>query len=284
MQRYKVQNNLKTLEQIDNIIAIGSAKGGVGKSTITANLAVNLAAMGLAVGVLDADIYGPSQGLLFGVNNKVESYDNQTMQPLYAHGVHFISMSALADKEDPMIWRGPLASRVLVQLLHETNWPKLDILLVDLPPGTGDIQLSLTQKFPLAAAVVVTTPQEIALMDAKRGVAMFAQLNIAVLGVIENMSMHRCSKCGFEEAIFGTNRAGSLKQRLGAPLLGSLDLNILLRRASDQGRPICSHKERDKEQNQALVQQFQQLSDEFLYQLCQCPKDYSSLFGKIKIE
>jgi ATP-binding protein involved in chromosome partitioning len=279
IKRHQVQRGQVAHQSIKNIIAVGSGKGGVGKSTTSVNLAVALAQLGLQVGVLDADIYGPSMGMLLGVAERPESLDGKTMQPLKAHGVHFNTMAVLVDQDEPMIWRGPMVSRALVQLLEETNWPELDIMIVDLPPGTGDIQLTLSQKIPVAGAVVVTTPQDIALLDARRAVKMFEKVGINTLGVIENMSTHVCSTCGTQEAIFGEGGAAQLVKDFDTELLGQLPLHKDIRLQSDEGQPIVAALE-----GGAIAQSYQRAATSLIAALQQQPKDFSASFGKIDVQ
>ena len=204
VQRHHVQEGLKPLPGVKNIIAIGSGKGGVGKSTVAANLALALQAEGASVGILDGDIYGPSQPRMLGVSGKPESPDGKRIIPHRAHGLQMMSIGLLVEEDTPMIWRGPMATQALQQLLNESIWEDLDYLILDLPPGTGDIQLTLAQKIPVAGAIIVTTPQDISLLDARKALRMFEKVNIPVLGIVENMASHVCSKCGHEEAIFGS--------------------------------------------------------------------------------
>ncbi|MFP4648166.1 MAG: iron-sulfur cluster carrier protein ApbC [Halorhodospira sp.] len=232
-----VQPGLKPHEQIKNIIAVASGKGGVGKSTVAANLALALKADGAQVGVLDADIYGPSQPRMLGVRGQPESRDGQRMQPLIGHGIQVMSAGFLVDEETPMIWRGPMVTQALQQLVTETDWQGLDYLVVDLPPGTGDIQLTLAQKVPVSGGVIVTTPQDIALLDARKGLRMFEKVDVTVLGIVENMSMHICSQCGHEEHIFGRGGGEAMAQQYGVHLLGSLPLDIAIREQADSGCP-----------------------------------------------
>ncbi len=232
----KVQGELKPLEQIRNIIAVASGKGGVGKSTTAVNLALALAADGARVGVLDADIYGPSIPTMLGVKGRPDT-DGKRIIPKSAHGLQLMSMGFLVEEETPMVWRGPMVTSALQQLLGETNWDNLDFLVIDLPPGTGDIQLTLVQKVPVAGAVVVSTPQDIALQDARKAYQMFNKLELKVLGVVENMSTHICSSCGHEEAIFGAGGAEKMAEAYGIPLLGKLPLAASIRQDLDEGRP-----------------------------------------------
>ncbi|RTE66289.1 iron-sulfur cluster carrier protein ApbC [Amphritea opalescens] len=227
------------MQNIKNIVAVASGKGGVGKSTTTVNLALAMAAEGYRVGVLDADIYGPSMGTMLGVapGTQPEPVGENGMKPLMAHGLEVMSIAFLIDETQPMVWRGPMASGALQQLLTQTQWGDLDYLFVDMPPGTGDIQLTLSQKVPVSGAVIVTTPQDIALLDARKGIEMFRKVEIPVLGIVENMSVHICSQCGHAEAIFGSGGGENLAQTYGAPLLGQLPLKMSIREAVDGGQP-----------------------------------------------
>jgi ATP-binding protein involved in chromosome partitioning len=223
---------------VKHIIAVASGKGGVGKSTVAANLALALAAAGQRVGVLDADIYGPSQPRMLGAQKQpLESPDGKRPKPVIAHGLQTMSIGYLVEEDTAMIWRGPMVTQALHQLLHETIWDTVDVMVVDLPPGTGDIHLSLVQKIPLSGAVIVTTPQDIALLDARKGLRMFQKVSVPVLGVIENMSTHVCSNCGHEESIFGSGGGASLAGEEGIELLGQIPLDIRIREQADAGRP-----------------------------------------------
>lgn len=225
---------------IKNIIAIASGKGGVGKSTTAVNLALALAAEGLRVGILDADIYGPSVPLMLGLSGRPEIKDQKKIVPMKAHGIQAMSIGFLVNEQTPMVWRGPMATGALQQLLNDTLWDNLDYLIIDLPPGTGDIQLTLTQKIPLTGAVIVTTPQDLALLDARRACEMFAKVNVPVLGVVENMSTHVCTQCGHEEAIFGEQGGQRLADEYEVPLLGSLPLDWQIRQQTDSGKPTVA--------------------------------------------
>ncbi len=234
----QVQAALKPLENIRNIIAVASAKGGVGKSTSAANLALALVDEGARVGLLDADIYGPSQPRMMGVaGRKPDSPDGKTITPLENYGVQVMSIGFLIEEDTPMVWRGPMVTQALTQLLNETRWEALDYLIIDLPPGTGDIQLTLSQKVPVAGAVVVTTPQDIATLDARKGVKMFEKVKVPVLGILENMSLHVCTQCGHEEPIFGTGGGQRLADQEGVELLGAMPLDLSIREQADAGRP-----------------------------------------------
>jgi ATP-binding protein involved in chromosome partitioning len=230
---------LKITDKVKHIIAIASGKGGVGKSTTAVNLALALAATkGARVGLLDADIYGPNQPQMLGVSEKPTSKDGKTLEPVYAHGIQSMSIGYLIDINTPMVWRGPMATGALQQLLNDTHWDALDYLIIDLPPGTGDIQLTLTQKIPLAGAVIVTTPQDIALLDVRKAVAMFNKVKVPLLGVVENMCTHICKQCGQEESIFGEGGGERIAQECGINLLGSLPLDSQIRKQADLGKPI----------------------------------------------
>ena len=237
---HAVQGELKPLANVRNIIAVGSGKGGVGKSTTAVNLALALAAEGLAVGVLDADIYGPSVPMMLGLSGRPESPDGKTIEPMRAHGVAAMSIGLLVDQDAPTIWRGPMATSALTQLLNDTRWGDLDVLVVDLPPGTGDIQLTMAQKIPVAGAVVVTTPQDVATLDAGKALKMFEKVSIPVLGLVENMAVHVCSACGHAEHLFGEGGAARMSAQHGVPVLGSLPLEIGIREQGDVGAPIVA--------------------------------------------
>ncbi len=235
---HTVQRGVKLLPGVKNIIAVASGKGGVGKSTTAANLALALAAEGAKVGILDADIYGPSQHQMLGLlGQQPVSLDNKSMEPLEAYGVQVMSIGFMVDADTPMVWRGPMVVQALDQLLTETNWKDLDYLVVDMPPGTGDVQLSMSQKVPVTGAVIVTTPQDIALIDARKGLKMFEKVGIPILGIVENMSIHICSNCGHVEHIFGQGGAEQMCKDYGSDLLGSLPLNLQIRELADSGKP-----------------------------------------------
>ncbi len=237
IRSHRVQGKLQPHAQIRNIIAVGSGKGGVGKSTVSVNLALALSSLGARVGVLDADIYGPSQPTMLNLHGRPEITADKQMLPHEAYGLQVNSIGFLVDSDAPMIWRGPMVSQALQQLLNETRWAQLDYLIVDLPPGTGDIQLTLLQKVPVAGAVVVTTPQEVATLDAGKAVQMFAKLQVPTLGLVENMSQHVCSQCGHQEAIFGSDGGARLAKRYQLPLLAQLPLDKQYREHTDAGKP-----------------------------------------------
>ena len=234
---HAVQRGVKLIPGIKNIIAVASGKGGVGKSTTAVNLALALSAEGAAVGILDADIYGPSQPMMLGIAGRPESKDGKSLEPMEGHGLQALSLGVLIDIDTPMVWRGPMVTQALEQLLKDTRWRELDYLVVDLPPGTGDIQLTLAQKVPVTGAVIVTTPQDIALIDARKGLKMFEKVGIPILGVVENMSFHVCPKCGHESHIFGSGGAERMSKEYGTELLGQLPLDESIRTQADSGRP-----------------------------------------------
>lgn len=234
---HAAQRGVALMPNVKNIIAVASGKGGVGKSTTAVNLALALAAEGASVGLLDADIYGPSQPMMMGVDARPESEDGQTMEPLENYGVQVMSIGFLVAQDEAMIWRGPMATQALEQLLRQTNWKDLDYLIVDMPPGTGDIQLTLSQRVPMTGAVIVTTPQDIALLDAKKGIKMFEKVGVPILGIVENMAVHVCSKCGHAEHIFGEGGGRRMAAEYGMDYLGALPLDINIRLQADSGKP-----------------------------------------------
>ncbi len=234
---HAVQRGVKTLPGVKNIIAIASGKGGVGKSTTAVNLALALSAEGASVGMLDADIYGPSQPMMLGITGKPESLDGKTLEPMTGHGIQASSIGFMIDVDTPMVWRGPMVTQALEQLLRETNWRDLDYLIVDMPPGTGDIHLTLSQKIPVTGAVIVTTPQDIALLDARKGLKMFEKVGIPILGIVENMAIHQCSQCGHKEHIFGQGGGERMSKDFNVDYLGGLPLDIRIREQADSGQP-----------------------------------------------
>ena len=234
---HAVQRGVQLMPNVKNIIAVASGKGGVGKSTTAVNLALALAAEGARVGLLDADIYGPSQPMMLGIDRRPESEDGKTMEPLENHGVQVMSIGFLVDQDEAMIWRGPMATQALEQLLRQTNWKDLDYLIVDLPPGTGDIQLTLSQRVPMTGAVIVTTPQDIALLDARKGIKMFEKVGVPILGIVENMAVHVCSNCGHVEHIFGADGGRKMAEQYKMEYLGALPLDINIRLQADSGKP-----------------------------------------------
>lgn len=234
---HAVQPGLKPLPNVRNIVAVASGKGGVGKSTTAVNIALALASQGAKVGLLDADIYGPSVPIMLGLSGKPKSLDGKTMEPLLGHGLQANSIGFLIEEDSPAIWRGPMVTQALMQLLTQTNWNDLDYLIVDMPPGTGDIALTMAQKVPLAGAIIVTTPQDLALADARRGLRMFQKVNVPVLGVVENMSVHVCSQCGHAEPIFGEHGGRDMATEFNLPWLGALPLQLSIRTQTDSGTP-----------------------------------------------
>ncbi len=275
----QVQTGVKPLKAVRNIIAVGSGKGGVGKSTTAVNLALAMAQEGAQVGILDADIYGPSIPTMLGIHDRPESQDGRHMQPLAAHGLKAMSIGFLIEEDTPMIWRGPLVTQTLVQLLNETDWGDLDYLIIDLPPGTGDVQLTLAQQVPVTGAVVVTTPQQVALVDARKALAMFDKVKIPVLGLIENMSTHICSCCGCEEAIFGEGGGERLAQEKGVELLANLPLDRRICEESDQGKPTVV-----AEPEGTLAQRYREAALKIGAQLALKKKEYSQLFPEIVVK
>jgi ATP-binding protein involved in chromosome partitioning len=240
---HQPQGKLSPLPRVRNVIAVGSGKGGVGKSTTAVNLALALAAEGARVGVLDADVYGPSVPMMLGLSGRPDSPDGKSIVPMRAHGIEAMSIGLLVEQDTPMIWRGPMATSALTQLLEQTLWggeAGLDYLVVDLPPGTGDIQLTLAQKIPVAGAVIVTTPQEIATLDARKALKMFEKVEVHVLGLVENMAVHVCSNCGHAEHLFGEGGGARMAERYGVPLLGSLPLELAIREQGDAGVPVVA--------------------------------------------
>ncbi len=276
---HEVQKGLKPLKHVKNIIAVASGKGGVGKSTTAVNLALALAAEGASAGILDADIYGPSQPRMLGINQKPETKDGKSLEPLLSHGLQAMSMGFLIDEETPMIWRGPMVTQALEQLLHDTNWRHLDYLVIDLPPGTGDIQLTLAQKIPVSGAIIVTTPQDIALLDARKGFKMFEKVEVPILGIVENMSTHICSQCGHEESIFGAGGGQRMAQQYGIDLLGSLPLDIHIREQADGGVPTVIA---DPQGNVAL--RYRDIARHAAAKLSLQARSYTQLFPNIVIQ
>jgi ATP-binding protein involved in chromosome partitioning len=277
---HAVQKNMKPLKNIKNIIAIASGKGGVGKSTTAVNLALALVDEGASVGILDADIYGPSQPLMLGLSGqRPESDDGETMEPLHAHGLQVMSIGFLVDPDQPMIWRGPMVTSALNQLLQQTNWDDLDYLIVDMPPGTGDIQLTLSQQVPVSGAVIVTTPQDIALLDARRGLQMFRKVAVPILGVVENMSTHVCSSCGHEEAIFGAGGGQAMADDFELELLGQLPLDASIREQTDSGTPTVVSAP-DSPQAEAYRHAARRMAVRMALQ----NKDFSHRFAPIVVE
>ncbi|MCC5857751.1 MAG: iron-sulfur cluster carrier protein ApbC [Ectothiorhodospiraceae bacterium] len=273
------QRGATAISGVKNIIAIASGKGGVGKSTTAVNLALALSAEGARVGMLDADIYGPSQPRMLGISGKPESKDGKKLEPKVNYGIQAMSAGFLIDEETPMIWRGPMVTQALEQLLRDTNWQDVDYLVVDMPPGTGDIQLTLSQKVPVSGAVIVTTPQDIALLDARKGLKMFEKVNVPVLGIVENMSTHICSQCGHEEHIFGAGGGQSMAEQYGVDLLGSLPLDIRIREQADGGKPTVI-----AEPEGSVAEAYREIARRIAAKLSLQSRDYSSRFPKIVVE
>ena len=277
---HKVQPGVATIKGVKNIIAVASGKGGVGKSTTTANLATALSRMGARVGVLDADLYGPSQPTMFGVaDGKPDQRDGKLVPVLADSGVQVMSIGFLVDTDQAVVWRGPMLSQALQQLLFQSEWDDVDYLFIDLPPGTGDIQLTLSQKIPVTGSVVVTTPQDIALIDAKKAVDMFQKVNIPIFGVLENMSVHICSNCGHSEAIFGSNGGKDLAAKLNVPLLGQLPLSLPVREAMDAGSALAM-----QQANPAIADIYTTAAWQVALAVADKGKDFSSRFPKIVVE
>ena len=273
---HAVQGELKPLPHVRNIIAVGSGKGGVGKSTTAVNLALALAAEGLAVGVLDADVYGPSVPMMLGLSGRPDSPDGKTIEPMRGHGLEAMSIGVLVDQDTPMIWRGPMATSALMQLFNDTRWGDLDILVVDLPPGTGDIQLTLAQKIPVAGAIVVTTPQDIATLDAKKALKMFEKVEVPVLGLIENMAVHVCSNCGHAEHVFGEGGGEKMAAQYGVPMLGALPLDIRIRERGDAGVPVVV-----AEPDSAVAQAYRAAARRLLEELAKRPRAPMSISASL---
>jgi ATP-binding protein involved in chromosome partitioning len=277
---HAVQRTLKPLANVKNVVAVASGKGGVGKSTTAANLALAWAAQGAKVGLLDADIYGPSQPLMMGLSGaKPVSSDGKHMTPLRAHGVEVMSIGFMIDPEQPMAWRGPMVTQALTQLLGDTLWGDLDYLVVDMPPGTGDIQLTLAQRVPVSGAVIVTTPQDIALLDARKGLKMFEKVEVRVLGVVENMSMHVCAQCGHVEHVFGSGGGARMAAQYGVQLLGELPLDIRIREDADGGAPTVV-----AEPGSERARAYFLMARRTAARLATLNKDYSRAFPKITVE
>ncbi|MEZ5541635.1 MAG: iron-sulfur cluster carrier protein ApbC [Pseudomonadota bacterium] len=275
---HSAQKGVKHIEGIKNIIAVASGKGGVGKSTTAVNLALALSAEGAQVGILDADIYGPSQPRMLGVQGKPESLDGKSLEPMNSYHLQAMSIGFLIDEETPMIWRGPMVTQALQQLLNDTNWKDLDYLVVDLPPGTGDIQLTLAQQVPVSGAVIVTTPQDIALLDARKGLKMFQKVEVPVLGIVENMSIHICSKCGHEEHIFGEGGGVRMAEQNDVDFLGALPLDKRIREETDSGKPTVV-----AEPDSRIAQIYREIARRTAAKLSLKTKDYAARFPQIVI-
>jgi len=276
---HAVQRGVKLIPGVKNIIAVASGKGGVGKSTTAVNLALALAAEGASVGMLDADIYGPSQPTMLGITGRPESKDGKRLEPMEGHGVQAMSIGFLIDVETPMVWRGPMVTQALEQLINETNWRGIDYLVVDLPPGTGDIQLTLAQRVPVTGAIIVTTPQDIALMDARKGLKMFEKVNIPILGIVENMSLHICSKCGHEEHMFGEGGGARMSKDYGVELLGALPLDIKIREQADSGKPSVV-----ADPDGRVAEIYRQIARRVAVKIAEKQQDHSAAFPKIVVQ
>ena len=276
---HAAQRGVKPVPGVRNIIAVASGKGGVGKSTTAVNLALALAAEGAKVGILDADIYGPSQPTMLGISGKPESADGTTLEPMLGHGLQAMSIGFLIDVETPMVWRGPMVTQALEQLLNQTNWHDLDYLVVDLPPGTGDIQLTLAQRVPVTGAVIVTTPQDIALIDARKGLKMFQKVNIPILGIVENMSLHICSKCGHEERIFGEGGGERMGKDYDIEMLGALPLDMSIRVQTDSGMPSVA-----ADPDSRISQIYKLIARRVAVKIADLAQDHSIKFPSIVIQ
>jgi ATP-binding protein involved in chromosome partitioning len=275
---HAVQRGVQLLPNVKNIVAVASGKGGVGKSTTAVNLALALAAEGARVGILDADIYGPSIPMMMGISGKPESSDGKTMEPLENYGVQVMSIGFLVAQDEAMIWRGPMATQALEQLLRQTNWQDLDYLIVDMPPGTGDIQLTLSQRVPMTGAVIVTTPQDIALLDAKKGIKMFQKVGVPILGIVENMAVHVCSQCGHVEHVFGADGGKAMAAEYGMDYLGALPLSMQIRVQADSGQPTVV-----AEPDGEVAAIYQAVARQVALSIAAKNRDFSSKFPSIKI-
>jgi len=275
---HTVQRGLKTLPNVRNIIAVSSGKGGVGKSTVAVNLALALSAEGARVGMLDADIYGPSQPTMLGIQGKPQSMDGKTLEPMENHGLQAASIGFLIDVDQPMVWRGPMVTQALQQLLGQTNWKDLDYLVVDMPPGTGDIALTLSQQVPVTGAIIVTTPQDIALIDARKGLKMFEKVGVPILGLVENMAVHVCSHCGHAEHIFGSGGAQKMAADYGVEVLGSLPLDIRIREQTDSGRPTVV-----AEPDSEIANAYKAIARQVAIRIAEKAKDLSLKMPTIKV-
>jgi ATP-binding protein involved in chromosome partitioning len=275
---HSVQRGVKLVPGVKNIVAVASGKGGVGKSTTAVNLALGLAAEGASVGILDADIYGPSQPTMLGITGRPESKDGKTLEPMVGHGIQAISIGFLIDIDTPMVWRGPMVTQALEQLLKDTRWRDIDYLIVDMPPGTGDIQLTLAQKVPVTGVVIVTTPQDIALIDARKGLKMFEKVGIPILGVVENMSTHICSNCGHEEHIFGQGGAERMCKEYGTELLGALPLDISIREQADSGKPTVV-----ADPDGRAAETYRAIARKLAVKIAESAKDMTSKFPNIVV-
>lgn len=276
---HSAQRGVNLLPNVKNVIAVASGKGGVGKSTTSVNLALALAAEGATVGLLDADIYGPSQPQMLGISGRPDSADGKSIEPMRAHGIQAMSIGFLVDTDTPMVWRGPMVTGALEQLLRDTRWQDLDYLVIDLPPGTGDIQLTLAQKIPVTGAIIVTTPQDIALLDARKGLKMFEKVGIPILGIVENMSTHICSNCGHEEHIFGAGGGALMAKDYNVDLLGSLPLDINIRMQADSGQPTVAAAP-----DSAIARSYKEIARKAASKIAIASLDHSAKFPNIVIQ
>ncbi|MHB9117222.1 MAG: iron-sulfur cluster carrier protein ApbC [Burkholderiales bacterium] len=276
---HSAQSGVKMIPGVKNVIAVASGKGGVGKSTTAVNLALALLAEGATVGILDADIYGPSQPMMLGITGRPESANESTLEPMEGHGLQAMSIGFLIDAETPMVWRGPMVTQALEQLVQNTRWRDLDYLVVDLPPGTGDVQLTLAQRVPVTGSVIVTTPQDIALIDARKALKMFEKVGIPILGIIENMSLHICSKCGHEERIFGEGGGAKMSQDYEAEFLGALPLDIAIRQGTDAGMPTVV-----KDPDGRVSQIYRDIARRVAAKVAIQAQDFSAKFPSIVIQ
>ena len=276
---HKTQGTTQSIKNVKNIIAVASGKGGVGKSTVACNLSIALHQLGARVGILDADIYGPSQPLMFGANKKPESRDGKSMEPIISHGIQTMSIGYLIDPDTPVVWRGPMVTNTLQQLLNETNWDDLDYLIIDLPPGTGDTQLTLAQKVPVTGSVIVTTPQDVALIDAQKGIGMFDKVNIPNIGLVENMAVFECPKCGHHEHIFGEDGGKMLAAKNNILLLGSIPLNAMIQKKMDSGAPPLLDNE-----NPSINEAFLSIAEKVSVKIAQMKENFKDKFPKIVIQ
>ena len=276
---HAVQRGVKLVPNVKNIVAVASGKGGVGKSTVAVNLALALAAEGASVGMLDADIYGPSQPTMLGISGRPETRDGKSIEPMEGHGIQAMSIGFMIDVETPMVWRGPMVTQALEQLLNETRWRDIDYLVVDLPPGTGDIQLTLAQRVPVTGAVIVTTPQDIALMDARKGLKMFEKVNIPILGLVENMSIHVCPNCGHESHIFGEGGAARMAADYKVEVLGQVPLDIRIREQADSGRPSVVAEPQSR-----VAEIYRAIARRVAIKIAEKQQDHSAAFPKIVVQ
>ncbi len=276
---HAVQRGVKLMPNVKNIIAVASGKGGVGKSTTAANLALALASEGAAVGMLDADIYGPSQPMMLGISGRPESRDGKSLEPMEGHGIQASSIGFMIDMDTPMVWRGPMVTQALEQLLRETNWRDLDYLIVDMPPGTGDIHLTLSQKIPVTGVVIVTTPQDIALLDARKGLKMFEKVGVPILGIVENMAIHVCSSCGHAEHIFGQGGGERMAREYDVDYLGGLPLDIRIREQADSGRPTVV-----SDPDGPVAEMYRSIARKVAVKIADQTRDMSSKFPSIVVQ